>query len=465
LAIQGGRISTDDILDSAITTAKIADDAVESEKIGANEVLTAAILDANVTNAKLGTDISAAKLTAGTVPDARFPATLPAANGSGLTNLAANQLTTGTVGTARLGTGTANSTTFLRGDSTFAAPASTSTIVPYNPIINGDFLIWQRGVTITSATTATTNGDDKYVADRWVLLSDGDDIVDVKRSTDAPNGGSKNSCFLEIETANKKFGIVQIIEQINCHDMLGETVSLTFKARVNATTNLDDVRAAIVSWTGTVDAPTSDIVSAWEAEGTNPTLATSWTYENTPADLNVTTSWAEYKIENIDIDQSGAVNIAVFIWSNVTTTSVSEQFYITDVQLNKGATAGDFERKSFNTVENECLRYYETSMTWGTTGQYQGQLPVMGIAGATFNAATNNLPGRSIRNRKRVTPTYTIYHQDGTAGAVYTIHTGAKITGVVAQHLNDFGWLFTMKSSAFATGIGYYYAYIAEAEL
>ena len=63
MAIQNGRISTDDILDLAITTAKIKDDAVESEKIGANEVLTAAILDANVTNAKLAATLQVGKQT------------------------------------------------------------------------------------------------------------------------------------------------------------------------------------------------------------------------------------------------------------------------------------------------------------------------------------------------------------------------------------------------------------------
>ena len=50
---------------------------------------------------------------------------------------------------------------------------------------------------------------------------------------------------------------------------------------------LDNVKCAIVSWAGTGDSPTSDIVSAWAVEGTNPTLATSWTYENTPANLGV----------------------------------------------------------------------------------------------------------------------------------------------------------------------------------
>ena len=45
------------------------------------------ITDGAVSNSKLGTDISADKLTAGTLPDARFPATLPAVSGANLTNI------------------------------------------------------------------------------------------------------------------------------------------------------------------------------------------------------------------------------------------------------------------------------------------------------------------------------------------------------------------------------------------
>jgi len=85
------------------------------------KVKTKGITDTNVTNAKLGTDISAAKLTAGTVADARFPATLPAASGVNLTALNATNLGSGTVPTARLGTGTASSSVFLAGDNTWAA--------------------------------------------------------------------------------------------------------------------------------------------------------------------------------------------------------------------------------------------------------------------------------------------------------------------------------------------------------
>ena len=48
------------------------------------------------------TALNADNLTSGTVPDARFPATLPAVNGSALTNLNASNLASGTVDNARL---------------------------------------------------------------------------------------------------------------------------------------------------------------------------------------------------------------------------------------------------------------------------------------------------------------------------------------------------------------------------
>jgi len=89
-------------------------------------------------------NISTDKLTTGTLPDARIaamasskltgalpaisgasltalPATLPASSGVNLTALNATNLGSGTVATARLGSGTADATTFLRGDGAYAA--------------------------------------------------------------------------------------------------------------------------------------------------------------------------------------------------------------------------------------------------------------------------------------------------------------------------------------------------------
>ena len=226
-----------------------------------------------------------------------------------------------------------------------------------NKLINGDFQVKQRGGSHTSGITYNNN-DTSYTLDRWQLFSDGNDIVDVTQETTTVPTNGLYAIALDVETANKKFGIAQKIEQKNCVDLIGQEVTLSFKAKVSATTNLDNVKCAIIAWDGTADTLTDDMISAWGSEGTNPTLATNYTYENTPANLNLTTSYATYTT-TATIDTSGAKNVVVFIWSDVTTTSTCEFLYVTDVQLEKGPSNSIFERKSYGQQLTESLRYFE----------------------------------------------------------------------------------------------------------
>jgi hypothetical protein len=231
-----------------------------------------------------------------------------------------------------------------------------------NRIINGGMDIAQRGTSFTSGA----NNDDAYVLDRFYILSDGNDIVDVTQTTTVPTG-AKFSIGLDVETVNKKFGIAQIIENANCFDAIGGNVTVSFQAKVSATTNLDNVKCAIVAWSGTADTVTSDIISAWGAEGTNPTLIANATYENTPANLNVTTSFATYSV-TANVDTASTSNIILFIWSDVTTTSLGEFLYITNVQLEKGSTATSFDYRPYGTELVLCQRYaYGCNMTMGNT--------------------------------------------------------------------------------------------------
>ena len=58
-------------------------------------------------------------------------------SGANLTNLNASNIASGTVPTARLGSGTANSSTFLRGDSTFQT-VNTDLVSDTSPQLGGD---------------------------------------------------------------------------------------------------------------------------------------------------------------------------------------------------------------------------------------------------------------------------------------------------------------------------------------
>ena len=246
-------------------------------------------------------------------------------------------------------------TEFLNGLGAFSTPTGGSGGVMPNLLINGDMRISQRGATFTS-TSAPANSDDTYLLDRWNLLSDGNDIVDVSQSTTVPTGYS-NSIKLEVETANKQFGIVTILENKDSIPLIGGVASLTFQARMAAADdNTHSIKAAVLSWSSTADAVTSDVVGTWAA---SITPAANWTAENAPASNTLTTSWQEFKIENIAIDTASAANVAVLFYCDQTDGAVDDAIYITGVKLEKGATATAFVARPIAEELNLCMRYYE----------------------------------------------------------------------------------------------------------
>jgi hypothetical protein len=291
--------------------------------------------------------------------------------------------------------------------------STAASITGRNRLINGSMAVAQRGTSFTSATTPA-NSDDTYTLDRWYILSDGNDAVDVTQETSVvPTNGFK-AIALDVETVNKKFGIAQIIEQANCIGLIGGEVTLSFKAKVSSVTKLDNVKAAIIAWSGTADTVTSDIISAWGAEGTDPTLIANATYENTPANLGLTTSYATFSV-TANIDTADAKNIIVMIWSDVTDTSLGDFLYITDVQLEAGAVATPFEWRMYHDEIVLCYRYYQVNSMW--------------VGGAGTGTTTVSVGGPFLAPM-RAAPTYTLLN--GT-NALTDVLTATRNVSAITQ--------------------------------
>lgn len=302
-----------------------------------------------------------------------------------------------------------------------------------NVLINGDMTVCQR----PSPFTSGSNNDDVYVLDRWNLLSDGNDIVDVSQSTEVPSQ-FMYSMALDVETVNKKFGVIQIVEGLNCKHLIGKDVTFSFRAKTSGS-SLSNIKAAIISWSGTMDSVTSDIISAWNSGGTNPTLIANWTYENTPSNLTITNSWATYSV-TANIDTASTTNVAVFIWSDVTTTTLADFLYITGTQLEVGTNYSQFEFLPYDVQYTRCTRYYERWNTSSVSSSY----PLIAISINTTNALLQ-FPMKQKRNATSTTLNYSNIAHFRALGQVLATMT-------LYNRLDNFAIAFITTASTWTSG-------------
>ncbi len=234
---------------------------------------------------------------------------------------------------------------------TLTEPARMSELLAHsgrNFIHNGNFSVRQRG----SNFVAGGNNDGAYTADRWYILSDGNDIIDVSI------GGVQSRIKLDVETANKKFALVQVLEYQDVHQMLNKSVTLSFVAWLQQSgSSLQNVKCALAYQSVAQDAHAHDLIVSWNGNGVNPSLITNWSYLTTPATLALTTSEQAFSITASV--PSGATNIAVMVWSDTTTTTVGHMLNLRDFQLELGTQASAFEVQPYALQLATCQRFYE----------------------------------------------------------------------------------------------------------
>jgi len=319
-----------------------------------------------------------------------------------------------------------------------AGSADAGGITGRNLVVNGSFAISQRG-----ASFSAPNGT--YTLDRMrCAQANSADTISQQTftagQTDVP-GSPKNFLRFAFGAATANRVLETRIEDV--YTASGQSITLSFYAKASS-------------------AHTSSI-ELTQSFGSGGSSAVAFGTQN----YDITTSFQRFEFTlscpSISGKTVGAGSYlsAAFVRSLSAGPSINVDIAL--LQLEVGEQATPFEHRSDEL--NRCMRYFIQSSDDGDTSQFDGANVIFGWGASTHNATTSAASGFQFKNKMRAVPTVTLFHQDGTSGAIYKVHDGSKITGVSAANISNQGVLQLSKSTGFNQGIGYYCSYQADAEL
>ena len=358
---------------TTIKTGAIADDAVTTDKL-ANAINT----ERTANTAKDLTALSASNLTSGTVPDARFPATLPAASAANLTAVPAANIT-GTLPAISA----ANLTNIPAANITGTLPAISGANLTgissagkaHNLIVNGAMLVAQRGTSSTSSLYQTV--------DRFRFAYSGVDEnptnaqVDVASGTTPYTLGFRKS--LKVINGNQTSGAgsadrVAFEYRIEAQDIANSgwnyvsassNITLSFWAKSSVAQNfyfyfetVDGTAQIYTMETGALSANTWTKITK-----TIPGNSNLQFDNNNNIGLKLQFMYytgTDYTDNSQSLNTWGAYNSASRSPDQTTTwyTTDDANFEMTGLQLEVGDSATDFEHRSYPVEERLCQRYY-----------------------------------------------------------------------------------------------------------
>lgn len=235
-----------------------------------------------------------------------------------------------------------------------------------NVLINPEGQYNQRAVGSGAAT------DDTYAHDRHYVLTQSAGITP-STLTDVADGYPYMMRISQANASAQRMGVAQIVESAVGKHFRGKKATLSGTLRFSTAAA---VRYAILSWTGTADSVTSDVVNDWTSStytAGNFFLASNLTVEAvgtiTPS-ANTLTSFSVTTTGNVS---SSMNNLIVFIWTEGTAAqNVTLDFRW---QLEVGSAATEFERRPFE--QQLCWRYcrkwlFSTSATIAQFSVYIG---------------------------------------------------------------------------------------------
>jgi hypothetical protein len=323
-----------------------------------------------------------------------------------------------------------------------------------NALINGGFDFFQR----TAPGTLTAVDDDAYGPDRWNILTQ---TASVQIQRVAGDVYSVNAGRIKQNQASaQRMGLLQIVEAVDSKRFRGKTA--IFQARVKCSAS-QAIRIAILEWTGTADAVTSDVVKDWTSATytvDNFFLATGLTITAVAAVTPGADTWTAISVSGTV--SASCNNIIAFIWTEATAAQ-NVTLDVTESGLYFGSVVRSWNPRPVAHELAMCQRYYEKS--WDVDDP-PGTATLSGMLGTVYVAAAYGYPGPTFRVTKRIAPTVVIWGANGNSGVVKdNVGGGDTGSGVTALFIGQNGALAIMSLTNWALGIVHSYHYEALVEL
>jgi len=313
-------------------------------------------------------------------------------------------------------------------------PAATSNAVPQNLIFNGSFLLWQRGITFSTAGTL-------YGPDRWQVSGNGG-TNGVFSQQPGPTSGT---FYLRVQRNPGDTGVADLMVATSltrdmCIGAAGQQLTLTFKvlrgANFSAASNL--MTCQIYSGTGTTD---TSIIGGFSGVvlQANP-ITTLTTIEQT------------ITVNTLTLGTNVTTLAALFRYTPTGTAGANDWFEIRDVQLAIGANVVGYEHVPLAQEIDRCIYFYEKSFNLATApAQNAGaagahRLPQTVAASTVMYASMIKFSGR-----KRIAPTVTVFNTNAVNAQARNLNTNTDATNTAIEGAAETGFGLSLTTPAATT--------------
>jgi hypothetical protein len=285
-----------------------------------------------------------------------------------------------------------------------------------NRLINSAFAYNQR--------QATSVADDAYCFDRFYVLTESGS-VGVSALTDPEAGRLTGIRLTQPDATAKRIGLAQIVESTDIRDLRSASAAMAARVRCSAS---QAIRVAILEWTGTADAVTSDIINNWSSSTYTPGnfFIAGVNVIAVGAATPAAATWTDMGPISGSFGAS-MTNAIVVVWSEAALAQ-NATLDLDQIQLEAGKVCGPFARRSESEELAACLRFYQKSFLLGTApaqaiGTNTGEW--LWPASAAGAATQRGTPCR-FGVRMRASPTMTGFSPSAANADAYDTTAGAE---------------------------------------